>query len=117
MENQNNVEQVDGGVSTDGYYITKGRKVGDFFTGFLGILIGWFIGSILNLLFRNIPFLYYIFNPHIFPFLVIVLGTVLAWLFFKYKRKFISIGIILALIFFLPQIIFVLLVLKFGLPI
>lgn len=91
------------------YYTSTGRKIGDFFIGFIGILIALFICIMLpnllsRLLYENsgsispelLPFFYIIL-----PLVLIVSGIVISN---HYNRRYILIGIISGII--IPLLVF-----------
>jgi len=87
MENQNNIN-----VSTGNYYNSSGRKIGDFFIGFIPsvlIIIGGFILISSYIPPSFLPSLYVFFAIFI-PVLII-----LPFIFYRIGRKFITFGIII----------------------
>jgi hypothetical protein len=77
------------------YYITTGRKVGDFLLGFFGVAVLSFIYTFVS------SFVYSLLSSQTFSiaiwanfFVSVIILVLLAVLFFKIGRRFIAIGVI-----------------------
>lgn len=100
MENQNNVEQSNVEVSKNIYNISQSKKTTDFLLGFLGIIIcsiavifaDLYIGNMFINAFVGVVFL-------TVSFIAIILYVIFK--FIKTDRRYISIGIISAVVGFL----------------
>lgn len=90
LENNNQNEViVSNSELKENYYTSTGKKVGDFFLGFFGVLI---LNFILAFIFG---FLFIFANLYWMNlFISIAISLALIFLFFKKNRRFIAIGII-----------------------
>jgi predicted permease len=85
-------------MKDNSYYTTTGRKVVDFLIGFFGLII---FGSILSTILLSTVWRQGLsgLNALFMPFIQLVYGIPLAVYFFKFnKRRYIGIGLIIALV-------------------